>query len=123
MSEVDGEQMYSLRVRRNLARILDIQDCGPANNRRCDVRQRVVALLGVTAAIAVVAQAVLVVGQSPTAAQRGPAAKTSWGEPDLQGIWTINYQIPLQRPAKYKDKASFTDAEIVQLDYDRISQP
>ena len=31
---------------------------------------------------------------------KSPGLKTPWGEPDLQGIWTDEYQTPLQRPAK-----------------------
>jgi hypothetical protein len=87
------------------------------------MKQRIVALLGVMAVITVVALAIPVAGQAPTSAQNGPAARTSWGEPDLQGIWTINDQIPLQRPAKYKDKAFFTDAEIAELDKERAAKP
>jgi hypothetical protein len=87
------------------------------------MRQRVVASLGVMTVITVVTLAIGVAGQAPTPAQQGPAAKTSWGEPELQGIWTIDYQIPLQRPAKYKDKAFFTDAEIAQLDKVRAAKP
>jgi hypothetical protein len=62
-------------------------------------------------------------GQAPTPAQNGPAAKTSWGEPDLQGLWSDEYQIPLQRPAKYAGKEFFTDAEIAQLDKERAAKP
>jgi hypothetical protein len=87
------------------------------------MRQRIVELLGVTAVIAVVALALSVAGQAPTPAQKGPAVKTSWGEPDLQGIWGIDEQVPLQRPAKYKDKEFFTDAEVAQLDKERAAQP
>jgi hypothetical protein len=65
----------------------------------------------------------IVSGQAPTSAQKGPATKTSWGEPDLQGIWTIDYQIPLQRPAKYAGKEFFTDAELAQLDKERAAKP
>jgi len=75
------------------------------------------------AVITIVTLAIGVAGQAPTPAQQGPAAKTSWGEPALQGIWTIDYQIPLQRPAKYKDKAFFTEAEIAQLDKERAAKP
>jgi len=53
------------------------------------------------------------------AAKAGPAPKTPWGEPDLQGIWTSMYEVPLERPAQYADKLFFTDAERVELD--RIS--
>ena len=58
----------------------------------------------------------------PAAATAKPAAgpfvvpKTPWGEPDLQGTWPLNHLIAvgLQRPARYKDKANLTDAEISQ---------
>ena len=47
-----------------------------------------------------------VAGQASTAPggnqeEASPAAPTSWGEPDLQGIWTTDYEIPLQRPARF----------------------
>jgi len=67
-----------------------------------------------------------VAGQAPavTAAtepevKAGPASKTPWGEPDLQGIWTNDYEIPLQRPAQYANKEFFTDEERAQLDSER----
>jgi hypothetical protein len=44
------------------------------------------------------------------------ALKTPWGEPDLQGIWTDETATPLQRPAKYADKESFSEAERTELD-------
>jgi len=80
--------------------------------------------MGVATTVIVVSLAMATIaGQAPTPAQKGPAAKTSWGEPDLQGIWTINYQIPLERPAKYAGKEFFTDAELVQLDKERAVKP
>ena len=53
------------------------------------------------------------------AAVKGQAAKTPWGEPDLQGIWTDVYQTPLQRSARYAGKEFFTDAERAALDKER----
>ncbi len=50
------------------------------------------------------------------AAKTGPALKTPWGEPDLQGIWSRDVDIPLQRPAKYGDREFLTDAERAELD-------
>ena len=50
-----------------------------------------------------------------------PAPKTPWGDPDLQGIWTDEYQTPLQRPAQYAGKEFFTDAEIAALDKKRAA--
>jgi len=32
----------------------------------------------------------------------------------LMGIWGLEVQVPLERPAKYKDKEFFTDAEIAE---------
>jgi hypothetical protein len=55
-------------------------------------------------------------GQPETAAKAGPAPTTPGGEPDLQGIWTRDSDEPLQRPAKYADKATFTDEERAALD-------
>ena len=46
----------------------------------------------------------------------GAAPTTSWGVPDLQGIWTRDSEEPLQRPANYKDKEFFTDEERASLD-------
>src|SRR2546430_4755890 len=47
--------------------------------------------------------------------------KTAWGEPDLQGIWTDEYQTPLQRPARYAGKEFFTDEERAALDAQRAA--
>jgi hypothetical protein len=55
-------------------------------------------------------------GQSGTDAPAGPAGKTPWGEPDLQGIWTNDYETPLQRPARYANKEFFTEEERAELD-------
>ena len=39
--------------------------------------------------------------------------KTSWGEPDLRGMWPLNHLIgvPLQRDPKYGDRFEMTDEE------------
>ena len=61
-----------------------------------------------------------------TARSDGPGTKSSglktpWGEPDLQGIWTDEYQTPLQRPATYAGKEFFTDEERAALDAKRAA--
>ena len=48
-----------------------------------------------------------------------PAPKTPWGEPDLQGIWTDEFDTPLQRPAKYANQDFFTEAQREELDKER----
>jgi len=48
-----------------------------------------------------------------------PSLKTPWGEPDLQGIWTDEFDTPLQRPAKYANQEFFTEAQREELDRER----
>ena len=56
---------------------------------------------------------------SDATATRTSALKTPWGEPDLQGIWTDETDIPLQRPAKYANQEFFTEAQQEELDRER----
>ena len=79
----------------------------------------------ITVAIAGAAVGVISLSVVGTQAQ-GPAAsgtataaaalKTPWGEPDLQGIWTDEFDTPLQRSAKYADQEFFTEAQRAELD-------
>ncbi len=55
------------------------------------------------------------------ATKAGPAPSTPWGEPDLQGIWTSDAEIPLQRPARYANREFFADEERAELDRQRAS--
>src|SRR6516162_5433106 len=59
--------------------------------------------------------------QAPAASVTAPvpALKTPWGEPDLQGIWTDEFDTPLQRPAKYAEQEFFTAAQRAELDRER----
>ena len=80
------------------------------------MKERLPVLAGLTALI--VAALVVVAGQTQT------MPKTSWGEPDLQGIWdAMPRQIPLQRPAQYEGQEFFTDAQIAELDTLRSAIP
>jgi hypothetical protein len=71
-------------------------------------------LAGVLTTIVVASSAILLTGPSVTS--RKPELKTPWGEPDLQGIWTRDVDIPLERPAKYANQEFFSDAERKDLD-------
>jgi hypothetical protein len=79
----------------------------------------------VTAAIAAAASSVSATrtsAQAPAvsgAVQKTPPLKTAWGEPDLQGIWTDEFETPLQRPAKYANQEFFTEAQRAELDQAR----
>jgi hypothetical protein len=41
--------------------------------------------------------------------------KTSYGHPNLEGVWSNNTATPLQRPAAWADKEFLTDAELEQV--------
>jgi hypothetical protein len=73
-----------------------------------------------TAAIAAAACAAILVSVTQISAQApaasGATLKTPWGEPDLQGIWTDEYDTPLQRPAKFANQEFFTDTQRTDLD-------
>ena len=51
-----------------------------------------------------------------------PALKTPWGEPDLQGIWTSDFQTPLSRPEEYAGREFLTDEEVAALDVSRAKR-
>jgi len=52
-------------------------------------------------------------------ATSGASLKTHWGEPDLQGIWTDEFDTPLQRPPRYGNQEFFTEQQRVDLDKER----
>jgi hypothetical protein len=54
-----------------------------------------------------------------TPAPYGAALHTPWGEPDLQGIWTEEFDTPLQRPSRYANQEFFTEAQRADLDRTR----
>jgi len=76
--------------------------------------------------VAIVA-AVIAAPVTQTAAQTSPASggapaptmKTPWSEPDLQGIWTEEFDTPFQRPARYASQEFFTEAQREELDKKR----
>src|SRR5262252_1376608 len=84
-------------------------------------------LLSTVVTVAVAAAAVgtgiaVYVTKAPAqAAAEGPALKTPWGEPDLQGIWTDETATSLQRSAKYANQEFFTDAQRQELDAARAT--
>ena len=47
----------------------------------------------------------------PLGAQSSESARTPWGDPDLQGIWSYASLTPLQRPTDLGDREFFTPEE------------
>src|SRR5438477_9594073 len=75
----------------------------------------------IAAAIAAAAASVVIsVSVSGTSAQApvvsGSALKTPWGEPDLQGIWTDEFDTPLQRSPRHANQEFFTEEQRAELD-------
>jgi hypothetical protein len=86
------------------------------------------ALMAVLALISLVAASMA--GQTPTAGVKapalpkpGPAPKTPWGEPDLQGTWFVMESVPLERSAANAGKVMLTDAEVAALDKQKTVDP
>jgi hypothetical protein len=91
---------------------------------------RIRVLTSVGASVAIVSSLVLmdqvpvtIAGEGQAGAAHDPATalKTPWGEPDLQGIWTVETDTPLQRPAKYANQEFFTEAQREELDRERAA--
>ena len=79
-------------------------------------------MVAVTIAAAAVGAAISVPvtrtsAQAP--AVSGTVLKTPWGEPDLQGIWTDEFDTPFQRPPKYANQEFFTQAQRREIDKER----
>jgi hypothetical protein len=53
----------------------------------------------------------------------GPAPKTPWGDPDLQGTWFVLESAPLERPAQYAGRAFLTEDEVAALDKQKAVDP
>src|SRR5581483_7685076 len=72
---------------------------------------------GGTLAIVVAASALPALAQSGAATAKTPAAKTykapktSWGHPDLQGIWNNGTTTPLERPKDLAGREYLSDEE------------
>ena len=64
-------------------------------------------------AVAVVV-AVLSLAAVPAFAQTPP--RTTWGQPDLQGVWDFRSITPMQRPEDLADKEFLTEEEAAELE-------
>src|SRR5262244_1370491 len=79
------------------------------------------AMVTVAIAATTVIAAISAPVMSITLASAQAALKTPWGEPDLQGIWTDEFDTPLQRPSKYANQQFFSEAQRQELDQQRAA--
>ena len=75
----------------------------------------VVVLLGVGVLVAVTAT-------QQADSESGATVETAWGDPDLQGVWSVPFGHPLQRDPKYGDREILTEAERAELMVQRSKQ-
>ena len=86
------------------------------------MRVRMLTLGGVSVVLGVVGgllsfTQIGLMGQTVTGTD--PSLRTPWGEPDLQGIWTEEVDIPLERPERYGNREFLTEEEYAELDGQR----
>src|SRR3989442_8925141 len=81
------------------------------------MKKRFLEVPGVAVVIAA-AVVLLKLTQAPITAQ-APAPRTQWNEPDLQGLWTYDVEVPLQRSARFGSREFFTPEEQAALDQER----
>jgi hypothetical protein len=87
------------------------------------------ALAGVIALLSLTP--VPIAGQAPAGGARNASAaagrqtplRTSWGEPDLQGIWSGQTLTPLERPARFKDKPVLSEKEAAEITAEMLARP
>jgi hypothetical protein len=56
-----------------------------------------------------------------TAPSMAVAQTTPWGDPDLQGIWSNQTPVPLERPAALAQKPYFTEAEAAEAEKNALA--
>jgi hypothetical protein len=54
-------------------------------------------------------------------AGRAAAQTTAWGDPDLEGVWSNQTPVPLERPAALANKPFFTAAEAADLEKNALA--
>ena len=58
-------------------------------------------------------------GQNASEPEATESLRTPWGEPDLQGIWSIELLVPLERPAGVTTEF-YTEEQVAELDRERL---
>lgn len=90
------------------------------------MNRRWMTFAGLTLGSAVLATLWTVASQRPLSAQSSaspaaPLQKTPWGDPDLEGIWTVETLVPVERPAGVT-APFYTEEEIAKLDAQRSNK-
>ena len=78
---------------------------------RCRYRGVLVALAVSIAVTSLASTEIAGQTRSSSKTNASTSARTPWGEPDLQGIWTIETVTPLERPEQFAGKEFLTEQE------------
>ncbi len=79
----------------------------------------IVTLAIATAAVSAVISVSVIHASAQAPAASGSTLKTPWGGPDLQGIWTDEFDTPLQRSPRYASQEFFTEQQRADFDKER----
>ena len=85
-------------------------------NCRMPVRVFTAAILTLSIGISIAAQN----GESRSTDKRA-LPRTPWGDPDLQGVWSIATLTPFERPATLADKQVLTEQEAAELEQQTLA--
>src|SRR5262245_50479685 len=72
--------------------------------------------------VAMVAASFTAAAQTPARASRTFAARTPWGDPDLQGIWNYATMTPLERAREFAEKAMLSEQEAAAFERQTIER-
>src|SRR5438105_2415458 len=75
------------------------------------------------AAVSVAGQKPATPAKPPVAAKTPAGPRTPWGDPDLQGVWFVLADVPLERSAANAGKAFLTEDEIAASDKQKGLNP
>src|SRR5258705_3707234 len=78
-----------------------------------------VAIAGTALSVIISASITLAAAQAPVAS--ASALKTPWGDPNLQGIWTDETDVPLQRAPRFGTQEFFTEEQRADMDRQRAN--
>jgi len=78
-----------------------------------------VAIAGTVLSVVISASITLAAAQAPVAS--ASALKTPWGDPNLQGIWTDETDVPLQRAPRFGTQEFFTEEQRADMDRQRAN--
>src|SRR5262245_27622117 len=85
-------------------------------------RRMKLAGIGVVAMVLGVGVWVAVTATQQRDGEGSVAAHTGWGEPDLQGVWAVKFETPLERNPKYGTREVLTEQERADLMAERGKQ-